>query len=66
MNVFHEFERDDRFMSPMPAAPPGRPIVPVLAVVLAGLIGVAILGAICNRASQTQPIFDLAWNLMAP
>ncbi len=66
MNMFHEFERDDRFMTPVPAPRPVRPLSAVLIMVLAGLIGVVILGLSCNWASQTGAMFDLAWNLMAP
>ncbi len=36
MNMFHEFERDDRFMTPVPAPRPVRPLSAVLIMVLAG------------------------------
>jgi hypothetical protein len=66
MKVFYELERDDRFMSRIPAPTLARSVLAGVAVLLAGLIGLVIAGSIYGYAPDTGPVFDFAWNLMAP
>jgi hypothetical protein len=66
MKIFDELERDDRFMSPIPAPTPARPALVGLAVLLAGLIGLVMAGSIYGYAPDIGSMVDLAWNLMGP